>query len=164
MRTCKIVMLCLETARSKLHFRWLSWNCNAVVALERSEFIGVSRFYSCSCSEEVTPASAPELSGNSHSDSCLYTPKKLKAMYIFPHVEKHYWSYFSFIPVVPKLFLIAYHLWVPYYQHVPPCSRRSQCAKYHSIKGLETIIDTNATWRKWLWESIMAIFRNQEGK
>jgi len=28
----------------------------------------------------------------------------------------------------------------------------------------KTKIDTNATWRKWLWESVMAIFRNQQGK
>ena len=33
--------------------------------------------------------------------------------------------------VVPELFLITYHLWVPYCQHVPPCSRKSQCAKYN---------------------------------
>jgi len=39
--------------------------------------------------------------------------------------------------VVLKLFLIAYHLRVPYCHHVPPCSRKSQCAKYHSIKSLE---------------------------
>ena len=40
-------------------------------------------------------------------------------------------------PVVPKLFLSAYHLWVPYCYHVPPCTRKSQCAKYNSIKSLE---------------------------
>jgi len=39
--------------------------------------------------------------------------------------------------VVLKLFLIAYHLCVPYCHHVPPCSRKSQCAKYQSIKSLE---------------------------
>ena len=39
--------------------------------------------------------------------------------------------------VVPKLFLIAYHLWVPYCQHVPPCSRKTQFTKCHSIKRLE---------------------------
>jgi len=39
--------------------------------------------------------------------------------------------------VVLKLFLIVYHLCVPYCYHVPPCSRKSQCAKYHSIKSLE---------------------------
>jgi len=42
-----------------------------------------------------------------------------------------------FTAVVLKLFLIAYHLWLPYYHHVPPCSRKSQCAKYYSIKSLE---------------------------
>ena len=45
--------------------------------------------------------------------------------------------------VVLKLFLIAYHLCVPYCHHVPPCSRKSQCAKYHSIKSLE-----NQNWQK----------------
>ena len=39
--------------------------------------------------------------------------------------------------VVLKLFLIVYHFCVPYCYHVPPCSRKSQCAKYHSIKSLE---------------------------
>ena len=39
--------------------------------------------------------------------------------------------------VVLKLFLIAYHLCDPYCHHVPPCSRKSQCAKYNSIKSLE---------------------------
>ena len=39
--------------------------------------------------------------------------------------------------VVLKLFLIAYHLCVPYCHHVPPYSRKSQCAKYQSIKSLE---------------------------
>ena len=42
----------------------------------------------------------------------------------------------SFTSVVPKRILIAYHLWVPHCQHVPPCSRKSQCAKYNSIKAL----------------------------
>ena len=28
-------------------------------------------------------------------------------------------------------------LYVPCCHHVPPCSRKSQCAKYHSIKSLE---------------------------
>jgi len=46
-------------------------------------------------------------------------------------------EFYRSMAVVPKLFLIAYYLWVPYCQHVPPCSRKSQCAKYHSIKGLE---------------------------
>jgi len=39
--------------------------------------------------------------------------------------------------VVPKLFLIAYHLWEPHCHHVPPCSRKTQSTKYHSIKSLE---------------------------
>jgi len=46
-------------------------------------------------------------------------------------------------PVVLKLFLIAYHLRVPCCHHVPPCSSKSQCAKYHSIKSLE-----NQNWHK----------------
>jgi len=37
--------------------------------------------------------------------------------------------------VVPKRFLITYHLWVPYCKHVSPCSRKSQCSKYHLIKS-----------------------------
>jgi len=45
--------------------------------------------------------------------------------------------------VVPKLLLIAYHLWVLYRQHVPPCSRKSQWANYNSINSLE-----NQNWRK----------------
>jgi len=46
-------------------------------------------------------------------------------------------------PVVPKLFLITYHLWDPYCHHVPPCSRKTQSTKYHSIKSLE-----NQNWHK----------------
>jgi len=38
------------------------------------------------------------------------------------------------LAIVPKLFLIAYHLRAPYCQQVPPCSRKSQCAKDNSIK------------------------------
>jgi len=48
-----------------------------------------------------------------------------------------------FKAMVRKLFLIAYHLWVPYCQHLPPCSRKSQCAKNNSSKTLE-----NQNWRK----------------
>jgi len=47
------------------------------------------------------------------------------------------------ISVVLKLFLIAYHLCVPYCHHISPCSRKSQCAKYHSTKSLE-----NQNWHK----------------
>ena len=46
--------------------------------------------------------------------------------------------------VVPKVFLIAYHLWVPHCQHVPPCSRKSQSTKYHLITNV--------------WNFVMAIF------
>jgi len=28
-----------------------------------------------------------------------------------------------------QTFLIAYHLWEPYYHHVPPCSRKTQSTK-----------------------------------
>ena len=48
-----------------------------------------------------------------------------------------------FKPAVPKLFPIAYHLWFSYYHHVPPCSRKTQSNKYHSIKSLE-----NQNWHK----------------
>jgi len=47
--------------------------------------------------------------------------------------------------MVPKLFLIAYHLRVPYCHHVPPCARKTKSAKYHSIKIWKTRLDTNAT-------------------
>jgi len=50
----------------------------------------------------------------------------------------------GFRAVVLKLILIAHHLWLPHCHRVPPCSRKSQCAKYNSIKSLETRIDTNA--------------------
>ena len=43
--------------------------------------------------------------------------------------------------VFPKLFLIVYHLWLPYCHHIPPCSRKSQCAKYYSIK--RSFLETN---------------------
>ena len=47
-------------------------------------------------------------------------------------------SFISFSnTVVTKLFLIAYHLWDTYCRHVPPFSRKSQCAKYNSIKSLK---------------------------
>jgi len=39
--------------------------------------------------------------------------------------------------VVLKRFLFVYHLCVPYYHQVPPCYRKTQCGKYHSIKSLE---------------------------
>jgi len=45
--------------------------------------------------------------------------------------------------VVLKLFPIAHHLWVPCCQHVPPCSKKSQCAKCNSIKSLK-----NQIWHK----------------
>ena len=48
-----------------------------------------------------------------------------------------------YVRVVPKRFFITHHLWVPCCQHVPPCSRKIQCAKYHSIKSLE-----NQKWHK----------------
>jgi len=47
-------------------------------------------------------------------------------------------------PVVPKLFLIVYHLWVPYCHHVPTCSRKTQSTKEHLIKSLE-----NQDWHKY---------------
>ena len=69
------------------------------------------------------------------------------------------------IPVAPKRFLIAYHLWSPYchrtYHLIP---RKVNVPNLIRSKIWKTRIDTNATWRKWLWESIMAIFRNQQGK
>jgi len=43
----------------------------------------------------------------------------------------------SYMTVVLKLFLSTYHLWDPYCHHVPPCSRKTQSTKYHSIKSLE---------------------------
>jgi len=50
--------------------------------------------------------------------------------------------------VVPKLFRIAYRLWVPCCQHVPLCSRKSQCAKYNSRESTgwhkkKTVISKN---------------------
>ena len=72
--------------------------------------------------------------------------------------------FYDCLSVVPKLFLIAYHLRVPYSQHVPPCSRKSQCAKYNSIKSLENQNWHKCNMKKWLWESFIAIFRNQQEK
>ena len=45
----------------------------------------------------------------------------------------HHWDR----SVVPKLFLITYHLWDPHCHHVPPYSRKTQSTEYHSIKSLE---------------------------
>ena len=58
--------------------------------------------------------------------------------------------------MVPKLFLITYHLWVLWCQHVPPCSRKCKCAKYRLInvqmcKSLEVV----STWTKWLQEFLL---------
>jgi len=47
-------------------------------------------------------------------------------------------------PVVPKLFLIAYHLGDPHFHHVPPYSRKTQPTKYHAIETWKTRIDTYA--------------------
>jgi len=44
---------------------------------------------------------------------------------------------------VPKLFLIAHHLWAPYCHHITPFFRKTQSTKYHSIKSLE-----NQNWHK----------------
>ena len=70
------------------------------------------------------------------------------ALLTTPYVNEHYKHMFLVArdlyemlvlsrAVVLKLFLIAYRLWPPNWHHVPPCSRKSQCAKYHSIKSLE---------------------------
>jgi len=45
-------------------------------------------------------------------------------------VEMHTTSYYS--AVLPKLFPIAYRLWIPYCYHVPPCSRTTHSTNYHS--------------------------------
>ena len=50
--------------------------------------------------------------------------------------------------------VITYHL-VPGKVNVPNIMRS---------KVWKTRIDTNATWTKWLWEILMAIFRKQQGK
>ena len=50
--------------------------------------------------------------------------------------------------------VITYHL-VPGKVNVPNIIRS---------KVWKTRIDTNATWTKWLWEILMAIFRKQQGK
>ena len=39
--------------------------------------------------------------------------------------------------VIPNVFLIGYHLWVPYCHHITTYSRTTQSAKYHSIKSLK---------------------------
>jgi len=43
----------------------------------------------------------------------------------------------------PNFLGFAYHLWVPYCQHVLLCSSKSQCTKYNSIKNLG-----NQNWHK----------------
>jgi len=43
------------------------------------------------------------------------------------------------MPVIPKLFLIAYHFWVPDCHHVPPCARTTQFTKYDSIESLKNL-------------------------
>jgi len=70
------------------------------------------------------------------------TPKKnvLKVTEINKFIKRQYHKdqgQGSSTTVVLKLFLIVYHLCVPYCHYVPPCSRKSQCAKYQSIKSLE---------------------------
>jgi len=50
------------------------------------------------------------------------------------------------------------HLWVPYCNHGPPCSRKIISPEYHLIKRLENQTWHNATWTKWLWKTITAIF------
>jgi len=41
-----------------------------------------------------------------------------------------------------------------------PCSRKTHSIQYHSIKSLANQTWRYAAWPKWLWEIIMAIFRN----
>ena len=60
--------------------------------------------------------------------------------------------------VVPKLYFIAYHLWVPYCQHVPPCYRKTQSYKYYSIKSFENQNWHNFDMNTISWEITMAIF------
>jgi len=65
--------------------------------------------------------------------------------------------------------------WFPNFWSRSNCGSRT-VNTYHLVPGKvnvpniiqskvwKTRIDTNVTWRKWRWESIMAIFRNQQGK
>ena len=49
--------------------------------------IGVNFFTPAPVPKKVTPAPAPELIGNLHSDSCLHS-ERLKAESILPHEVK----------------------------------------------------------------------------
>ena len=73
-------------------------------------------------------------------------------------VEENFGMKLSFDAVVPKL-LIAYHLWVSYCHHVPPCSGKIQCAKDHSIKSLENQKLTQMRNEQNGCEIILAIFK-----
>jgi len=70
--------------------------------------------------------------------------------------------------VVPKLFLIAYHMWALYFPRVPPWKHfvpgKLFLPNIIRSKVWETRLDTNAAWTKCLQEIIMAIFRNYSGK
>ena len=48
-----------------------------------AEVIGVTFFDSCSCPKNVTPAPAPRVIGNFHSDSSLHS-ENLEAMFLLP--------------------------------------------------------------------------------
>jgi len=59
----------------------------------------------------------------------------LSSQYCFSFRKISFWN--EHRTVVTKLFLITYHLWDPYCHYVPPCYRKAQSTKYHSIKSLE---------------------------
>jgi len=50
-------------------------------------------------------------------------------LYLADDILKHV----GFSPLVPKLFLIAYHLWDPYDHHVPPFSRKNSIYQIYNI-------------------------------
>jgi len=66
--------------------------------------------------------------------------------------------------VVPKLFLIAYHLWVLYFHRIPPWKHlvpeKLNLPNIIRSNVWQTRLDANSAWTTWLWEIIMAIFRN----
>ena len=65
--------------------------------------------------------------------------------------------------VVPKLLLIAYHLWVPYCHNVSPCSRKTRSSKYYSIKSLENQNWHNFDMNEMAVRNCNGHFQSQQG-
>jgi len=60
----------------------------------------------------------------------------------------------AFMSAVPKLFLIAYHLWSCIFVAYHLAPGKLNLPNTSRSKVWQTRLDTNAAWTTWLWEII----------